>query len=492
MATLPTEIVQLILEQLWDSLAFDLVSGHTERVTGPAVAFLFGPLRVVDHRWLALVHPIWHRVEHLKHEEITTLEDLARSRYYNMDALSREDEVAALARWSAEIEERPFLRDVSMKLQQSENLLGTLPMSTLADEQLQSMAEVWTDAPTQQQDRVKTLRIIIEKETEGHGIPGYIRPQHLAILAQALPAAVDIHLLAEDPTELSGPLLEGGPWWKKLQHLHVNNFDVISTRLSLPSASPWNPAFTEMLQASSTTLKTLELLNCTFSTIDEEPLPLQDVMKGLTFPSLTKLSVLHAVSDVESPISADLFTAFPKLQELALTVGSSQDAAFLRNVPPSLTHLTLEIHRLDSPWMTALTTFITSHSSTLRYLSVDLAEARLEDPEFGPQASFFPLPSLQRLMQLCREHSILFATTDERTWGGSHPDGDGKMPVFSLSTQQKEDLEDGESSLGESEVQDEDDWDAEDWLVFAARWSEQKRRDMALGESSGGRRAKTS
>lgn len=82
---------------------------------------------------------------------------------------------------------------------------------------------------------------------------------------------------------------------------------------------------------------------------------------------------------------------------------------------------------------------------------------------------------LTAISDLCDREGLLFASADERLWGGNED-------LWELD---KEDEVASEGSgVASSGVEEVEDFDAEDMAIFASKWSAQKRRDMAVGEFS--------
>lgn len=84
------------------------------------------------------------------------------------------------------------------------------------------------------------------------------------------------------------------------------------------------------------------------------------------------------------------------------------------------------------------------------------------------------IEDLTAISDICDRKGILFASADERLWGGNEDlwelDADDEMASEG-------------SGVASSGVEEVEDFDAEDDVFWASKWSAEKRRDMAIGES---------
>ncbi|ORY88151.1 hypothetical protein BCR35DRAFT_324432 [Leucosporidium creatinivorum] len=487
MSIFPTELVHLIFEHLWESLREHAGEDYLIRPAPFTVIFVFGQLRLVCSTWADLIeNKFLIRLAEPRPDADLTLEkvgDLRVCRTLRLKAKRDEMEDTALDRWRAGLEGRTHLNEFIMSLQNSSNVMSFIPVSTLAESQLQTMADVVEELPEEQRRRIRKLTVDLEDEDEQEAmVTGFIRGSTLRRLAAILPEVQELRITADRPSELA-ERDEGSEseFWSGLRYIYVANMDIVTGPLSARAPLEIS-TITRIFNTSAATLREIVLTNTVCTTIQRNRSTLLEVFGRATYPSLTKLHILSPPRTHESPIDDALFAKFPALTDLALTLSETATPSFLSHLPRTLTHLTLELPYLNSLWSQAIQTFITARGSTLQFLSVDLPESVVNDN--GEGTSRIILKEIRLIIKICRAYDVVFATSDERTWGGDGDGGDGKQGLY---VPEKEDKEADQelSSVGESEIEDGDDWDAEDWGIFRRNWSEEKKRSMVLGEFEG-------
>jgi hypothetical protein len=155
MPILPTELVHLVFEPIWDSLCKHAGEDYLVRPQFSSFAAVFGNLRLVRRSWAAHVDQKFSvRVRsvrcdlkdpmYLYYLAKGSKGDLRACRLHEMRVQREDTEDAALARWQADLEGRTHLEEFVLRLQNDDDMddIGFILVSDLAEEQLQTMTRV--------------------------------------------------------------------------------------------------------------------------------------------------------------------------------------------------------------------------------------------------------------------------------------------------------------------------------------------------------------
>ncbi|ORY88152.1 hypothetical protein BCR35DRAFT_351269 [Leucosporidium creatinivorum] len=480
---LPNEVVHHIFEALWD-----LISIHPARdyaAVPPAPGQYFANALLVSKTWYNLALPFyvrwWSRgepdriLEFVKEKQVGPL-----VRHLTMRAWSDVQHVTIPLRpelWTEMFKTVTHLVSLTVRVDRLDLPSARPNGPTATRGWIGCIIDTLERLPAEQRNRIRKLNLQFANDVI------VIEDWVIHSFAEALPNVGSMLLQGFGPPTESGELSivktgripeDEARWWTGLKHLSLLHFQ---TQAEVGETS----VATSILAASSASLKTLVIEEFVQQFPFAAASPLSDILGTSTYPSLNRLFLTGPplIKGQET-----IFHQLPALTHLNVPIASrppphpsvAARPSLLENLPRSLTHLTLNLETLSGGWRDALESWIPQREA-LRYLSIDK-----EDPPDTPFRLMGLIPialdtppllveDMMAISNLCDRMGILFASADERLWGGNED----------LWELEKEDEVASEGSgVGSSGVEEVEDFDAEDSAVFASRWSAQKRRDMAV------------